>query len=184
MNIEGDEIPVSENREASSSIRLRPEATQDQGFLFNLYASTRQEELDAWGWPPEMRSSFLKMQFEASQGYHTAFPGADFQIVLVDGANAGRLVLDRGPKELRIVDIALLPQHRNAGVGSILLRRIRDEAVAANKPVRLHVLKGNRAQRLYQRLGFVKSAETELHLEMEWRPSTSAPLSQRARSGA
>ncbi len=53
------------------TLGLRPEEPQDQAFLFELYASTRREELDAWGWPPQARAAFLRMQFQASQGYRT-----------------------------------------------------------------------------------------------------------------
>jgi ribosomal protein S18 acetylase RimI-like enzyme len=67
------------------------------------------------------------------------------------------------------VDIALLPEHRNVGIGSALVRQVCAEAAALGKPVRLCVLKSSRAQRLYARLGFVTTAQTELHLEMEWR---------------
>ena len=140
----------------SNIITVRPEQPQDEPFLFELYASTRQEELDAWGWPPEMRGSFLAMQFKASQGYHHAFPDAEFQIVQLDGANAGRMIVHRTREELHLVDIALLPRHRNAGIGSALLQRIFGEAAATKKPLRLKVLKGNRAIRFYQRLGFEK----------------------------
>ena len=160
-------------------ITVRPEQPQDEAFLFELYASTRQEELDAWGWPPEMRSNFLTLQFKASQGYRGAFPDAEFQIVLLDGVNAGRLVIHRTREELRIVDIALLPGHRSAGVGSALLRRIFGEAKATKKPLRLKVLKGNRAVRFYHRLGFVNIGETEMHFEMEWRPPAPAPEQKR-----
>jgi ribosomal protein S18 acetylase RimI-like enzyme len=73
------------------------------------------------------------------------------------------------------VDIALLPGHRNAGVGSALLQGIFGEAQATNKPLRLKVLRGNRAVRFYQRLGFVKIGETEMHFEMEWHPPAPAP---------
>jgi ribosomal protein S18 acetylase RimI-like enzyme len=161
----------SSQQRGSGTIGTRPEEPRDQAFLFELYASTRQEELDAWGWPPEMRALFLKMQFAASQGYHTAFPTADFQIVVAGGQDAGRLAIDLSSKELRVVDIALLPQYRNGGIGSALLQNILAQAAAIGLPVRLCVRKGNRAERLYSRLGFVKFAETELHLEMEWRPS-------------
>ena len=150
-------------------ITLRPEQPQDEDFLFELYASTRQAELDAWGWPPEMRRAFLSMQFKASQGRHLAVPAAEFQIVMVDGVNAGRLVVHRTGGELRVVDIGLLPQFRSLGIGTALLQRVRGEAAAAKTPVRLQVLKGNCAERLYQRLGFVKTGETDLHWEMEWR---------------
>ena len=156
-------------------ITVRPEQPQDEAFLFELYASTRQEELDAWGWPPEMRSNFLPLQFKASQGYHGAFPESEFQIVLLNGVKAGRLIIHRTREELRVVDIALLPGHRNAGVGSALLQGIFGEAQATKKPLRLKVLKGNRAVRFYQRLGFVKIGETEMHFEMEWHPPAPAP---------
>lgn len=155
-------------------ITVRPEQPQDEAFLFELYASTRQEELDAWGWPPEMRSRFLTLQFKASQGYRSAFPEAEFQIVLLDGVQAGRLIVHRTPEELRVVDIALLPRHRNAGIGSALLQRIFGEAEATKKPLRLKVLRGNRAIRFYQRLGFVNIGETEMHFELEWRPPAPA----------
>lgn len=161
-------------------IAVRAEAPQDEAFLFELYASTRQEELDTWGWPPEMRNAFLTLQFKASQGYHQAFPDAEFQIVLLDGVNAGRLVINRTREEIRLVDLALLPEHRNAGVGTALLQRLFGEAAAARRPLRLEVLKTNRARRLYQRLGFVPSGETELHCELEWRapdaPSRVKPI--------
>jgi len=119
----------------------------------------RQEELDAWGWPPEMRSGFLAMQFKASQSHHHAFPNAEFQIVLLDGVPAGRLIVNRTREDLQLVDIALLPAFRNAGIGAALLQRLIGEAAATKKPLRLHVLNGSRAGRLYQRLGFVQTAK-------------------------
>ena len=152
-----------------NAITVRAEQPSDEAFLFELYASTRQEELEAWGWPPEMRSSFLTMQFKASQGYHHAFPDAEFQVVLLDGVPAGRLIVNRTREELQLVDIALLPAYRNAGIGAALLQKIFGEAAATKKPLRLQVRKGSRAGRLYQRLGFVQTGETELDREMEWR---------------
>jgi ribosomal protein S18 acetylase RimI-like enzyme len=152
-----------------STLQLRPESPQDEAFLFELYASTRQEELDSWGWPPALRAGFLQMQFKASQGYQASFPQAEFQIILLNGQVAGRLVVNRTPEELRVVDFALVPERRNAGLGSTVLQRVIAEAAAARKPIRLRVLKGNRAQRFYERLGFVCIGESELHREMEWR---------------
>jgi ribosomal protein S18 acetylase RimI-like enzyme len=168
---------MSADPNVSNVITVRPEQPQDEAFLRELYASTRQEELDAWGWPPEMRSAFLAMQFKASQGYHRVFPDAEFQIVLLNGANAGRLIIHRTRDELQLVDIALLPQYRNAGIGSALLQRILGEAAATKKPLRLQVLKTNRAARFYQKLGFEKTGETELHFEMEWR-APAVPLAK------
>jgi len=153
-----------------SNLTVRPEHPQrDEAFLFELYASTRQEELDAWGWPAEMRQQFLALQFQASQGLRAAFPDAEFQIVLIDGVNAGRFVVQRTRECLRVVDMALLPRYRAAGFGSALLQRVFGEATGTRKPLRLEVMKTNRAARLYQRLGFVVIGEDELQFQMEWR---------------
>jgi ribosomal protein S18 acetylase RimI-like enzyme len=149
-------------------ITLRPERPEDERFRFELYAGTRQEELDAWGWAPELRASFLAVQFKAQQACRLQFPEADFQIVLLAGHPIGRLVVNRAADEFRLVDIALLPQHRNAGVGTALIRELMAQAVAAGKPLRLTVLKGHRAARLYQRLGFAKTGESALHDQMQW----------------
>lgn len=157
-----------------TAVTLRAEQPQDETFLFDLYASTRQEELDTWGWPAEMRQAFLAMQYKANQGRHSAFPDAEFQIVLVDSAKAGRLIVHRTREVVHLIDIALLPQFRNAGIGTALLQRLFKDAAATKRPLRLQVLKGARAGRLYQRLGFLKTSETVTHLEMEWRVPSSA----------
>src|SRR5260370_28142270 len=98
------------------ALALRPEAPEDDRFRFELYASTRKEELDSLEWPAEMRALFLEMQFKTLKGYHDEFPQAEFQIVLADGQRAGRLILNRAADELRLVDIALLSERRNAGI--------------------------------------------------------------------
>ena len=71
----------------------------------------------------------------------------------------GRLSVARWRDEIRIVDIALLPPSRNAGIGTAILRDLLAEAAVAHKPVRLHVEKVNSALRLYVRLGFAPIAD-------------------------
>jgi len=58
-----------------------------------------------------------------------------------------------------VVDLALLPADRNAGIGMFLMRQVCAEAAQAGKPVRLSVLKNSRAVRWYERLGFAKTEE-------------------------
>ena len=70
----------------------------------------------------------------------------------------------------RIIDIALLPEHRNGGIGSRLLRGLLDEAAEAGKPVRIHVEQLNPAMSLYRRLGFTRIEERGVYWLMEWRP--------------
>ena len=130
-------MPPRQRPASVNTITVRDEKPSDEVFLYELYASTRQDELDAAGWLPEMRGGFLTLQFRArQQGYHTTFAGAEFQIIMVDGVNAGEIIIHRTREELRVVDIALVPRFRNVGVGTSLLKRLLGESAATRKPVK------------------------------------------------
>ncbi len=153
-------------------ISLRPEKPDDEGFLFEVYASTREEELALTNWDEPMRRAFLNQQFSAMrQGYRSMFPSGDFSIIELEGRPAGRMVINRSVAEFRVVDLALLPAHRNRGIGTLLMRQICSEAAEAGKPVRLSVLKYNRPWRWYERLGFAKIGDMGIYDELEWRPA-------------
>ncbi len=110
------------------------------------------------------------MQFNAQQqGYRAAFPRAEFLIITIDNKAAGRVVVNRTEEEIRLVDVAVLPAHRGRGIGTEVIQGVLREAATAGKPVRLSVIKGQRAFRLYQRLGFRKTGEAAMREQMEWR---------------
>jgi ribosomal protein S18 acetylase RimI-like enzyme len=156
-------------------LTLRPVTPEDDPFLRELYASTRREELAAMGLGGAQLDALLQMQFLAQRrGYAAQFPGAHHHIVLRDGAPAGRLYVDRRPGAIRVVDIALLPEHRGAGLGGALLRELLVEAAGSRSLVCLHVLHANPALRLYERLGFTRTGVDGLHLALTWRPEASA----------
>ena len=96
--------------------------------------------------------------------------GTDFLVILRDAVPVGRLAIARWQDEIRMVDIALLPPSRNAGIGTAILRDILVEAAAAHKPVRIHVEQCNPALRLYERLGFAPIEDKGVYLFMEWAP--------------
>jgi ribosomal protein S18 acetylase RimI-like enzyme len=153
-----------------ATLSLRSERPGDEPFLREVYGSTRQEELEASGLPVEMRAAFLDLQFKAQQqGYRSAFPQAEFHVILLDNQPVGRLAVHRAAGELRLIDIALLPEHRNQGIGTTLIQKLSTEAAAAGQPLRLSVVKGQRAVHLYQRLGFAKTGESDWRDLMEWR---------------
>jgi GNAT superfamily N-acetyltransferase len=136
----------------------------DAEFLLGVYASTRAEELAVVPWSDAQRQAFLRMQFDAQDAsYREQRPQATFDVILVDGQPAGRLYVDRLADEIRIVDVALLPDHRAMGVGTLLIRRILDEGRASGRPVTIHVERGNRARVLYERLGFRQIATTGVY---------------------
>jgi GNAT superfamily N-acetyltransferase len=75
------------------------------------------------------------MRFDAQHTYYQEHhAGAAFDVILVDGQPAGRLYVSREEDEIRIVDIALLPECGNRGIGTTLLRGLQSEAAAAGKP--------------------------------------------------
>ncbi|MBC7910544.1 MAG: GNAT family N-acetyltransferase [Pyrinomonadaceae bacterium] len=152
-------------------VTLRPVEAGDQQFLFEVYAGTRRAELDAWGWDAAQQDAFLKMQFMAQhRAYEAQYPEADHSIILLDDQPIGRLFVARSSEWIQLTDIALLPAHRNHGIGAQLIRDLLDEAAKAGLPVRLQVLKNNPAAQLYERLGFRNTGESGMHFEME-RPS-------------
>lgn len=162
------------------SIELRPACDADRGFLREVYASTRADELALSGMDEEEGRHFIDQQFEAQDHhYRTHYVGASFDLILVDSCPAGRLYVARGDHEIRIMDIALLPSWRGRGVGSQLLRQLLAEGLHTGKRVSIHVEIFNPAQRLYQRLGFVPvHDEIGVYRLMEWRPgiATQPPI--------
>ncbi len=110
----------------------------------------------------------LDMQFRAREAqYESSHPEADSSIILVEGQEAGRILVDWSTREARVVDIALLPEFRGQGIGATLLRRI----LEIGKPVSLQVRPENPARRLYLRLGFEVVSETEMDCEMKFTPA-------------
>lgn len=151
-------------------ITLRPVAASDQDFLFEVYASTRREEINAWGWNAAQEEVFLKMQFNAQrQAYEMQYPHASHDIILLDGEQVGRLLVARSSDEILLTDIALLPLYRGRGIGSELIGKLLDEAQRTSRRVCLQVLQNNPAARLYERLGFVLTGEHGLYFQMERR---------------
>jgi ribosomal protein S18 acetylase RimI-like enzyme len=156
---------------AHASLTLRPIGAGDEAFLRQVYASTRTEELARVPWTDARKGAFLQMQFDAQRrDYQRNYPDAAYQVVLRDGRPVGRLYVERREDEIRILDIALLPEHRGAGLGSSLLRGLLAEADREDKPVRIHVERFNPALRLYQRLGFTPIGDSGVYFFMERLP--------------
>jgi ribosomal protein S18 acetylase RimI-like enzyme len=156
----------------TDSIRLRPKSPADRPFLAALYASTRVDELAITDWTDEHKVAFLNWQFDAQTiHYDEYYCEADFLIIEKDGVPIGRLYVDRGPIEIEIVDIALLPQFRGGGLGTRLLRDILREGEESGRPVRIYVENFNPARHLYDRLGFQHVDTNGVYHLMKWTPN-------------
>ncbi|MDR3406770.1 MAG: GNAT family N-acetyltransferase [Chthoniobacter sp.] len=163
-------MPETAADAATTGAHLREAGADDRDFLCRVYASTRAEELALTDWSEEQKAEFCRMQFTAQDAhYREHYPTAQFSVIERDGVPAGRLFVDRWTKEIRIMDIALLPEHRNVGTGTQFLRALMEEARAAGKTLSIHVEKFNPALRLYDRLGFRPREDKGVYLLMEWK---------------
>jgi ribosomal protein S18 acetylase RimI-like enzyme len=146
------------------AFELRPALPGDVDFEHLLYASTR-DDLRPLG--PEVFDGFVGMQFRAeSMSIRLDHPCAEHTIVVVDDSAAGRLIVDESGDQIKVIDLALLPEYRGQGIGTSLLRGVLDRADRMGRAIVLHVEKQSRAVRLYERLGFLISAEAGLYFEM------------------
>lgn len=151
----------------SMTVTLRPECPDDEPFIRGLVLETVATELGASAWPEPMRSQLLGVQYAGRRQSHGLnFPAAASRIIQADGANAGWILVNTAPDEVRIVDIMVLPALRGRGIATAVLRGI--VAPTATVPVRLNVYITNHpAIRLYERLGFRRTGGDEAQHYME-----------------
>lgn len=156
-------------------LELRPVRADDAGFLRTLYRSTRADEVRLWGWDEAAQSAFLDMQFNLQQAaWRQHFDASGDRIVAWQGVPVGRCFVDAG-EAFELVDLALLPEYRQRGIGTQLLQDLQATAARHACRVQLAVVHGNPAQRLYARLGFQAVGDDGVRLQMHWTPA-GAPL--------
>ena len=154
-------------------LRLRPVTPDDEETLLKIYASTREDEMkQAVDWTPEQKEMFLRWQLEMQRrDYEARFPQADYQLILFDGKPAGRLWVARTPEQIRLLDIAVLPEFQNRKIGTYLLRNLIRESEETGTPLRHMIFKLNTgARRFYERLGFRLIEDERMYLLMERHP--------------
>lgn len=152
-------------------IELRPITDSDMSFLTRVYAATRQAEMALTGWPQDQIDEFLEMQAKAQQTYYVEnLQPAEFMVVEKDQTPIGRIYIGDWQSEIRIIDIALLPEHQYQGIGTQLIEDVMARARSTQRNVTLHVEQFNPAVRLYRRLGFEIIEERGINFFMEWRP--------------
>ena len=150
-------------------LTFRPITDADRDFLYNVYASTRTEELKLTDWEDARKAEFLQMQFSAQHQYYQGYyHDTDFLIIQNGNQPIGRLYVARWDKEIRIVDLSILPEFRNQGFGTAILQDLLAEGENSSRLVSIHVERFNPALNLYARLGFTKKGEHGVYDLMTW----------------
>jgi GNAT superfamily N-acetyltransferase len=157
---------------AKPNLTLRPVTQEDDPFLLQLYASTRTDELGQVEWEEGQKETFVRWQFDLQRReYDARFPDARYQLILIDEEPAGRIWVGEDDEQIRLLDIALLPQFQKRGAGTRLLKDLMKEADDAGKLLRHMVfVLNNDAHRFYERLGFVVIEDLGAYKHMEYRP--------------
>lgn len=170
------EFPMTLNEQQTflpngERLTLRAVTADDEALLLFIYDSSRAEELAQVQWQEGQREAFVKWQFDLQRReYDARYPGAEYDLILVDDQPAGRIWIGRDAEEIHLLDIVVLPEFQNRGVGGALLHSLIDEAKQSGRALRHHVFVMNTdALRFYERLGFVVIEEIGAYKQMEWK---------------
>ena len=158
-------------------LHFRSASWEDDSFLCQVFASTRERLLASLPFDAAQKEAFARQQHLCQDRYYRQqYPHATFEIVCSGDQPIGRLYVNRTREEILIIDIALLPEFRGAGIGGALLRDLLGEAAQTGRHVTIHVDKFNLALGLYERLGFRIIEDAGADLRMEWRAGAEPEL--------
>jgi len=155
-----------------SGISFKAMSNKDVAFLCKLYCTTRWDEVMQAPWDDKQRHKFLQQQFEAQhKHYQSHYPRSEYLIIQQNKQAIGRIYVDRNDTSICLIDIALMPEHKNQGLGTKLLKELLQEAQQTQKKIVIHVEKFNPAYQWYLKHGFHQVEDKGVHQYMEWYPS-------------
>jgi len=148
---------------AQGAFQVRPAAGEDFQLAWSLYRDLMKpltmELLHYWNEPGQ--EGVVKLALE-QQGT---------SIIVIDGLDAGWLHVSESPDSIYLGQLYLAPSLQNRGIGTAIMKELKDKAAQAGKAFTLDVLKNNRARSLHERLGFRVVGESEYKLHMRWQES-------------
>lgn len=151
-------------RASHDDIALRAATDADMDFLREVFSSTRIQEFMSADLQIEQIESLLASQFLTQHDYYRRhYPHGRFDIIMQGERNIGRLYHDWSGDVVRVIDIALLPAYRGAGIGTRLMRAMVAEAAAKHAPMQLYVESNNPVRTLYRTLGFLPTGENGIY---------------------
>ena len=163
----------------SASYSLVPVTGGDADFLLELYAQTRRAEMTLVPWSDEQKRMFLKMQFDAQTAYYRErYADASFDIVKTGGKSVGRFYLAELADEIRIIDIALLPEYQGGEIHRNLIEQVLRSGDEKGKPVQIYLERlDENATEIFAAGGFQKRDEHGIYFLWRREPQAeAAPL--------
>jgi GNAT superfamily N-acetyltransferase len=139
-------------------LALRPATESDLEFLAALRRETMWEHFENSGLPVDESDQLNRVlhRFDCAR------------IITMSGEDIGLLKVARDVDPWELIQIQVLPKYQRQGLGKALLDVVLAEAKAAGKSIVLGVLRANPAQRLYERLGFRVTGQSESAYRMRF----------------
>jgi GNAT superfamily N-acetyltransferase len=127
------------------AIMLRPASAKDLNFAAVVYFRAMGETLQrAVGPDPEHKTALLLALWDPAQ----------IRIIVAAGRDTGWIQIAHAEAAVFIRNFCIDPDYQRLGIGSVVLRRVIDEAWECGDAVTLGVVKSSPARRFYERLGF------------------------------
>jgi ribosomal protein S18 acetylase RimI-like enzyme len=157
---------------------LRACTPADDAFLYDVFATTWESEVAALP-NQNLARHVLRIQHIAQERrFGKRFAGYQRFVVLDDeGVPAGRLYVCDTVSTMHVVDLTLLPQFQERGIGTRILRDLIGEVGRTGQRLDLRVARSNeRAMDLYARLGLELVDADHVDHTFSWDPSRHGPL--------
>jgi ribosomal protein S18 acetylase RimI-like enzyme len=155
-----------------ADVSLRPAKAGDEAFLKRVHQSERHWEFASLleVGEAELYDKVIAQQYDSQHRFYFANYGtAHYGIIQWTSQPIGRLYVDYGDDEVRVLDIAILPEFRGRGIGRIVMTGLCLDAAMRRKPIRLCVHYLSRAQSFYRQLGFQEIGLEGPNRLLEWR---------------
>lgn len=140
-----------------NGLSLAKVAPDDKAFLLQLYASSRAADMSMYSLSEAEKNAHIENQFKAQQHFfQREFPKAKFLIIRKGVSKIGRLYLDKLKKEIRLIDLRLMPSYRGLGIEQTLIQALISDGQYWKLDVTVQLEKNNSVIELYEQLGFKK----------------------------
>jgi len=139
-------------------LTIRKAGPSDSEFAYYAKNAAFREYIEkVWGWDEDEQRQLHEQRFRAQ----------DFRVINLSGTDIGIMAVVVTPDCVKVNQLFLLPKHQGRGIGRECMYVIMEESRLLGLPLRLRVLKVNpRAHAFFQRLGFVRTGETDTHVLM------------------
>ena len=139
----------------------RPSNKDDSLWLWDTYKSLLKETIvKQWGWDESFQYN----------GFHSNFDLEKYQIVEINGQRVAAYYLVENNDSLHIKMLLVIASHQRLGIGSGIIKKIKETGSLLGKSVKLSVIESNPALLFYQKLDFSILGTKDGCHNLQWSP--------------